>query len=125
MSRPSCSRWPGRRSWSCWPPCWPWPRPPSPTWAGPGPRPSTTPAPARPRERDEDGNGNGSAEDTDPAHAGVLVGLLERRDQVLNPVLLLVLVCHLAVATIVAVVAYDLRRERRRGARPPSASSWS
>jgi CBS domain containing-hemolysin-like protein len=52
-------------------------------------------------------NGNGSGEDTDPAHAGVLVGLLERRGQVLNPVLFLVLVCHLAVATIVAVVVHD------------------
>ena len=31
------------------------------------------------KNRDEDGNGNGAAEDTDPAHAGVLVGLLERR----------------------------------------------
>ena len=40
------------------------------------------------RSRDDDGNGNGSAEDTDPAHAGVLVGLLARRSQFLNPILL-------------------------------------
>ncbi len=59
------------------------------------------------RSRDDDGNGNGSTEDTDPAHAGVLVGLLARRSQILNPILFLVLMCHLAVATIVAVVAYD------------------
>ncbi len=58
------------------------------------------------KTRDDDGNGN-SADDTDPAHAGVLVGLLARRGQVLNPVLFLVLVCHLAIATIVAVVAYE------------------
>ena len=58
------------------------------------------------KTRDEDGNGNGS-EETDPAHAGVLVGLLARRGQVLNPVLFLVLVCHLSIATIVAVVAYE------------------
>jgi CBS domain containing-hemolysin-like protein len=59
------------------------------------------------KNRDEDSNGNGAAEDTDPAHAGVLVGLLERRSQILNPILFLVLMCHLAVATIVAVVAYE------------------
>ena len=53
------------------------------------------------KNRDDDGNGN-SADDTDPAHAGVLVGLLARRGQVLNPVLLLVLVCHLSMATLVA-----------------------
>ena len=58
------------------------------------------------KTRDDDGNGNG-ADDTDPAHAGVLVGLLARRGQVLNPVLFLVLVCHLSIATIVAVVAYE------------------
>ena len=58
------------------------------------------------KNRDDDGNGN-SADDTDPAHAGVLVGLLARRGQVLNPVLFLVLVCHLSIATIVAVVAYE------------------
>jgi putative hemolysin len=58
------------------------------------------------KARDDEGNGNG-ADETDPAHAGVLVGLLARRGQVLNPVLFLVLVCHLAVATIVAVVAYE------------------
>ncbi|HEY5699023.1 MAG TPA: hemolysin family protein [Acidimicrobiales bacterium] len=58
------------------------------------------------KTRDDDGNGN-SADDTDPAHAGVLVGLLARRGQVLNPVLFLVLVCHLSIATIVAVVAYE------------------
>jgi CBS domain containing-hemolysin-like protein len=46
-------------------------------------------------------------EDPDPAHAGMLVGLLERRGQILNPVIFLVLVCHLAVATIVAVVVHD------------------
>ena len=58
------------------------------------------------KTRDDDGNGNG-ADETDPAHAGVLVGLLARRGQVLNPVLFLVLVCHLSIATIVAVVAYE------------------
>jgi CBS domain containing-hemolysin-like protein len=36
--------------------------------------------------------------------AGVLVRQLEQRDKVLNPVLLLVLVCHLAAATIVALL---------------------
>ena len=51
--------------------------------------------------KSKDGNGD---DETDPAHAGVLVDLLARRGQVLNPVLFLVLVCHLAVATIVAVV---------------------
>jgi len=51
--------------------------------------------------------GNGEGEGTDPAHAGVLVGLLERRGQVLNPVLFLVLACHLGVATIVAVLVHD------------------
>ena len=30
------------------------------------------------------------------------MGLLERRSQILNPILFLVLMCHLAVATIVA-----------------------
>ena len=58
------------------------------------------------KNRDDDGNGS-SADDTDPAHAGVLVGLLARRGQVLNPVLFLVLVCHLSIATIVAAVAYE------------------
>jgi putative hemolysin len=58
------------------------------------------------KSRDDDGDGNG-VDETDPAHAGVLVGLLARRGQVLNPVLFLVLVCHLAIATIVAVVAYE------------------
>jgi CBS domain containing-hemolysin-like protein len=33
--------------------------------------------------------------------------LLEHRDEVLNPVLLLLLVCHLGLATVVAVVAYQ------------------
>jgi CBS domain containing-hemolysin-like protein len=55
------------------------------------------------KTREKEGNGDG----TDPAHAGVLVGLLERRGQVLNPILFLVLMCHLAVATIVAIVAHD------------------
>ncbi len=70
------------------------------------------------KSRDEDGNGTSGAEDTDPAHAGVLVGLLARRGQVLNPVLFLVLVCHLAVATIVAVVAYDHWGRSGRARRP-------
>ena len=61
----------------------------------------------RDRTRDEEGNVTSGPEDTDPAHAGVLVDLLDRRSQILNPVLLLVLVCHLGVATIVAVLAYD------------------
>ena len=56
------------------------------------------------KTKEKEGNGS---DDTDPAHAGVLVGLLERRGQVLNPILFLVLTCHLAVATIVAVVAHD------------------
>ena len=38
---------------------------------------------------------------------GSLPDLLERRDEVLNPVLLLLLVCHLGLATVVAVVAYE------------------
>ncbi|MCB1016283.1 MAG: HlyC/CorC family transporter [Acidimicrobiales bacterium] len=38
---------------------------------------------------------------------GTLPELLERRDEVLNPVLLLLLVCHLGLATVTAVVAYD------------------
>lgn len=38
---------------------------------------------------------------------GTLPELLERRDEVLNPVLLLLLVCHLGLATVVAVVAFD------------------
>ncbi len=54
--------------------------------------------------KSKDGNGD---DETDPAHAGVLVDLLARRGQVLNPVLFLVLVCHLAVATIVTVVVHD------------------
>ncbi len=39
--------------------------------------------------------------------ASVLVRLLERRDRALNPVLLLLLTCHLGIATIVALVTYD------------------
>ncbi|MGH9184595.1 MAG: hemolysin family protein [Acidimicrobiales bacterium] len=39
--------------------------------------------------------------------AGILVRLLERRERVLNPVLLLLLTCHLGAATIVAVVVDD------------------
>lgn len=35
-----------------------------------------------------------------------LPDLLERRDEVLNPVLLLLLVCHLGLATVIAVVAF-------------------
>lgn len=50
---------------------------------------------------------NGDGDEPDPSKAGVLVGLLARRGQVLNPVLFLVLVCHLAVATIIAVVAHQ------------------
>ncbi|MGH9247016.1 MAG: hemolysin family protein [Acidimicrobiales bacterium] len=42
--------------------------------------------------------------------AGVLVRLLEHRERVLNPILLVLLTCHLAIATIVAVVV-----ERRFG----------
>lgn len=49
------------------------------------------------------GDGDGDAEAHDE---GRLSTLLARRDEVLPPVLLLVLVCHLAVATIVAVFAY-------------------
>ena len=62
---------------------------------------------SRDKNRDDEGDGTANGDETDPAHAGVLVALLERRSAVLNPVLFLVLVCHLAVATIVAVVAYD------------------
>lgn len=36
-----------------------------------------------------------------------LPDLLERREEVLNPVLLLLLVCHLGLATVVAVLAFD------------------
>jgi len=44
-----------------------------------------------------------------PRHrrGATLPELLERRDEVLNPVLLLLLVCHLGLATVVAVVAFD------------------
>ena len=52
------------------------------------------------RAKDQEANGNGD-------EPGLLVGLLQRRGQVLNPVLFLVLACHLAVATIVAVLAHD------------------
>jgi CBS domain containing-hemolysin-like protein len=51
-------------------------------------------------ERGKGHEGNGD-------EPGLLVGLLERRGQILNPILFLVLACHLAVATIVAVVAHD------------------
>ena len=52
-------------------------------------------------EQDED-------EDRSPTkREETLVSLLERRNEALNPVLLLVLLCHLAVASIVAVVAYE------------------
>src|SRR5262245_52455519 len=54
----------------------------------------------------KEGNGNGD-EPAAPVEAGVLTTLLERRGQVLNPVLFLVLLCHLAAATIVGVVAYE------------------
>jgi CBS domain containing-hemolysin-like protein len=37
--------------------------------------------------------------------ASALLRLLERRERVLNPVLLVLLTCHLAIATIVAVIA--------------------
>ncbi len=39
--------------------------------------------------------------------AAVLLALLEHRERVLNPVLLLLLTCHLGAATIVAVVVQD------------------
>jgi CBS domain containing-hemolysin-like protein len=48
----------------------------------------------------EGGNGNGKPE-------GRLTGLLARREQILPPILLLVLLCHLAIATLVAVLAYE------------------
>jgi magnesium and cobalt exporter, CNNM family len=47
-------------------------------------------------------NGNG-----DEPKRGGLAALVARRSQVLNPILFLVLLCHLAAATIVAVVAYE------------------
>ncbi len=46
------------------------------------------------------------AEDGDP-RAAELARLLEHRERVLNPVLLVLLVCQLAAATIVAVLAAD------------------
>jgi len=46
------------------------------------------------------------AEDGDP-RAADLVRLLEHRERVLNPILLVLLTCHLAAATIVAVLAAD------------------
>jgi putative hemolysin len=46
------------------------------------------------------------AEDGDP-RAAELTRLLEHRDRVLNPILLVLLACHLAAATIVAVLAAD------------------
>jgi CBS domain containing-hemolysin-like protein len=49
------------------------------------------------------GNGNGNAEDG----GGMLAELVDRRSQVLNPVLFLVLICHLGLATIVALFAAD------------------
>jgi CBS domain containing-hemolysin-like protein len=45
-------------------------------------------------------------DDGDP-RAATLARLLEHRDLVLNPVLLVLLACHLAAATIVAVLAVD------------------
>ena len=44
------------------------------------------------------------AEDGDK-RAAMLARLLERRERVINPVLLVLLTCHLAAATIVAVIA--------------------
>jgi CBS domain containing-hemolysin-like protein len=46
------------------------------------------------------------AEDGDP-RATELTRLLEHRERVLNPILLVLLACHLAAATIVAVLASD------------------
>jgi CBS domain containing-hemolysin-like protein len=46
------------------------------------------------------------AEDGD-RRAAILARLLERRERVINPVLLVLLTCHLAAATIVAVIASD------------------
>jgi Mg2+/Co2+ transporter CorB len=46
------------------------------------------------------------AEDGDP-RAAELARLLEHRERVLNPILLVLLACHLAAATIVAVLAAD------------------
>jgi CBS domain containing-hemolysin-like protein len=46
------------------------------------------------------------AEDGDP-RAAELTRLLEHRERVLNPILLVLLACHLAAATIVAVLAAD------------------
>jgi putative hemolysin len=39
--------------------------------------------------------------------AELLTRLLERRERVINPILLVLLTCHLAAATIVAVLVYD------------------
>jgi CBS domain containing-hemolysin-like protein len=44
-------------------------------------------------------------EENGERRAGPLLRLLERRERVLNPVLLVLLTCHLAIATIVAVIA--------------------
>jgi CBS domain containing-hemolysin-like protein len=46
------------------------------------------------------------AEDGD-ARAALLARLLERRERVINPILLVLLTCHLAAATIVAVLVYN------------------
>jgi CBS domain containing-hemolysin-like protein len=46
-----------------------------------------------------------SLEESGEKHAALLVRLLEHRERVLNPILLVLLTCHLAAATIVAVIA--------------------
>jgi CBS domain containing-hemolysin-like protein len=54
------------------------------------------------------GRGRAAAlEEEGEKRAAALLRLLERRERVLNPILLVLLTCHLAAATIVAVLAGD------------------
>jgi putative hemolysin len=54
------------------------------------------------------GRGRAAAlEDDGEPRAKALFELLEHRERVLNPILLVLLTCHLAIATIVAVLAYE------------------
>ncbi len=54
-------------------------------------------------DRNRDSNGNGADGGDEPT--GVLTELVSRRNQVLNPILFLLLLCHLGAATMVAIVA--------------------
>ncbi len=59
------------------------------------------PHPSRP------GAGGAAAQNDGDPRAAELARLLEHRERVLNPILLVLLACHLAAATIVAVLAAD------------------